>query len=155
MSPKTDRIAEKLTRGAETIVFTGAGISTESGIPDYRSQGGLWDKFKPVYFDDFMSSRDARIEYWAPECVAQPPLVYIARGLGRQRKLPEVAWDRGAEPRRRGQGSGRRPRGVAGQVDAPRWDFEEPQSSCLGRRVDLWSGRRRDLQMVPPLGTEL
>jgi NAD-dependent deacetylase len=57
-------IAEKIKQGGKNIIFTGAGISTESGIPDYRSQGGIWDKFRPVYFDEFMSSREARAEYW-------------------------------------------------------------------------------------------
>ena len=58
------RIAQQIAKGGSNIVFTGAGISTESGIPDFRSKGGLWDKYQPVYFDEFMSSREARIEYW-------------------------------------------------------------------------------------------
>jgi NAD-dependent deacetylase len=58
------QIAEKIKQGGKNVVFTGAGISTESGIPDYRSQGGIWDKFRPVYFDEFMSSKDSREEYW-------------------------------------------------------------------------------------------
>lgn len=51
---------------AERIVFfTGAGISTESGIPDYRSPGtGLWNKIKPIEFQDFMASDDVRQESW-------------------------------------------------------------------------------------------
>ena len=57
-------IAQKIKKSGKSVVFTGAGISTESGIPDYRSQGGIWDKFRPVYFDEFMSARDAREEYW-------------------------------------------------------------------------------------------
>jgi NAD-dependent deacetylase len=64
MDDKIKLIAEKIKKGGKNVVFTGAGISTESGIPDYRSQGGIWDKFRPVYFDEFMSSRDAREEYW-------------------------------------------------------------------------------------------
>jgi NAD-dependent deacetylase len=64
MDAKIKRIAEKIKQGGKNVVFTGAGISTESGIPDYRSQGGIWDKFRPVYFDEFMSDREAREEYW-------------------------------------------------------------------------------------------
>ncbi len=61
---QTILIAEKIRASKKTVVFTGAGISTESGIPDYRSQGGIWDSFRPVYFDEFMSSESARIRYW-------------------------------------------------------------------------------------------
>ncbi len=64
MKDKISLIAEKIKQGGKNVVFTGAGISTESGIPDYRSQGGIWDKFRPVYFDEFMSSKDSREEYW-------------------------------------------------------------------------------------------
>ncbi len=64
MESEIAKIAEKIKRGGKNVVFTGAGISTESGIPDYRSQGGIWDKFRPVYFDEFMSSKASREEYW-------------------------------------------------------------------------------------------
>ena len=64
MKDHINLIARKIKEGGKNVVFTGAGISTESGIPDYRSQGGIWDKFRPVYFDEFMSSREAREEYW-------------------------------------------------------------------------------------------
>jgi NAD-dependent deacetylase len=64
MKDKESIIAQKISEQGKNIIFTGAGISTESGIADYRSKGGLWDKFRPIYFDEFMSSKKARIEYW-------------------------------------------------------------------------------------------
>jgi NAD-dependent deacetylase len=64
MNEAITKIAKKIKQGGKNVVFTGAGISTESGIPDYRSQGGIWDKFRPVYFDEFMSSKDSREKYW-------------------------------------------------------------------------------------------
>ncbi len=46
------------------VVFSGAGISTESGIPDYRSPGGIWAKYQPVDFNDFLASDEMRREFW-------------------------------------------------------------------------------------------
>ncbi len=69
------RKAAELVRGAENIVaFTGAGVSTESGIPDFRSPGGIWEKYQPVYFDDFVSSEEARRKYWQRSLATYPTI---------------------------------------------------------------------------------
>ena len=52
--------------------LTGAGISVESSIPTFRSQGGIWDRYQPVSFDDFMSSKEARIAYWRRQSELYP-----------------------------------------------------------------------------------
>jgi NAD-dependent protein deacetylase/lipoamidase len=46
------------------VIFTGAGISTESGIPDFRSPGGIWTKMRPIDFSEFLASDEARRESW-------------------------------------------------------------------------------------------
>ena len=53
-----------LRNAGKILIFTGAGISTGSGIPDYRGPQGVWRQRQPVYYDDFMNSETARIEYW-------------------------------------------------------------------------------------------
>ena len=54
-----------LVSGSRTIVpFTGAGISTECGIPDFRSPGGIWTKMRPIEFGDFLASQEMRNESW-------------------------------------------------------------------------------------------
>ncbi len=58
------RFRELLDASERIVGFTGAGISTESGIPDYRSKGGIWDRYQPVYYDEFVRSEEKRRLYW-------------------------------------------------------------------------------------------
>ncbi|MEO8044918.1 MAG: Sir2 family NAD-dependent protein deacetylase [Spartobacteria bacterium] len=57
-------LSDYLRAARRIFVFTGAGISTGSGIPDFRGPQGVWTRRQPVYYQDFMSSEAARIEHW-------------------------------------------------------------------------------------------
>src|SRR5690606_4563407 len=59
-----EHLGELLARSRRGVAFTGAGISTECGIPDFRSPGGLWTKNQPIQFNDFIASQEARNEAW-------------------------------------------------------------------------------------------
>jgi NAD-dependent deacetylase len=61
---KVDELRQMIADAESIVAFTGAGISTESGIPDYRSPGGIWSKMRPIEFGDFLASAEARRETW-------------------------------------------------------------------------------------------
>jgi NAD-dependent deacetylase len=57
-------LVERLQVSHRILVFSGAGVSTASGIPDFRGPGGVWTRRRPVYYDEFLASEAARVEYW-------------------------------------------------------------------------------------------
>lgn len=57
-------LSDLLTFSKRIAIFTGAGISTESGIPDFRSPGGIWTKMAPIQYQDFLGSEEMRYESW-------------------------------------------------------------------------------------------
>ncbi|WP_218578123.1 SIR2 family NAD-dependent protein deacylase [Vineibacter terrae] len=59
-----DDLKRMIADATRIVGFTGAGISTESGIPDFRSPGGIWTRYRPIDFSDFIASEDARRESW-------------------------------------------------------------------------------------------
>ncbi len=66
MNYLTDEVAELIFQAGRVVIFTGAGMSTESGIPDFRSPGGIWSRFDPEEFtiQRFLSSRESRKKQW-------------------------------------------------------------------------------------------
>ncbi|MGD0230042.1 MAG: NAD-dependent protein deacylase [Syntrophorhabdales bacterium] len=66
MREKIEKVADWIVNSKSIVVFVGAGMSTESGIPDFRSPGGVWDKYDPedFEFDRFLASERSRETYW-------------------------------------------------------------------------------------------
>jgi NAD-dependent deacetylase len=76
------RVAQWLRQSRLAVAFTGAGISTESGIPDFRSPGGVWSKYQPVMYEEFLASAEARHEYWRQKCEAHADFVAAEPNAG-------------------------------------------------------------------------
>ena len=86
MGDDNDREVEALRSLIECsermVVFTGAGISTESGIADFRSPGGIWTKYQPIDFDEFISSEEARRESWRRKFKIEPTMTRAEPNAG-------------------------------------------------------------------------
>ena len=80
MIPEVARLANLIAASHRIMLVTGAGISTESGIPDYRGPAGVWQTQRPVEFHDFVESEDRRIEYWDQKLAAAPSIEAAAPG---------------------------------------------------------------------------
>lgn len=61
---EVDELKRMIGESKRIVAFTGAGISTESGIPDFRSPGGIWTRYQPIEFQDFLASEEMRRESW-------------------------------------------------------------------------------------------
>ncbi|NNF00978.1 MAG: hypothetical protein HKN25_18320 [Pyrinomonadaceae bacterium] len=59
-----EELATLISKAERPLFFTGAGMSTGSGIPDFRGPKGIWKTRKPVYYQDFLTSEDSRVEHW-------------------------------------------------------------------------------------------
>lgn len=64
MTEKIQKLKELIKESNHLVALTGAGISTESGISDYRSQGGLWQRYQPVTLQEFLADEESRKLYW-------------------------------------------------------------------------------------------
>jgi NAD-dependent deacetylase len=77
-----ERLGELLAGAKRIVPFTGAGISTECGIPDFRSPGGIWTKHRPIPYDEFVASQEARNEAWKRRFAMQDTFAAAKPGRG-------------------------------------------------------------------------
>ena len=76
MTDDASRLAQLLADAGPsgTVVFTGAGVSTESGIADFRSPGGIWTKYAPIEYADYLGDAEMRREAWRRGLHTYPPI---------------------------------------------------------------------------------
>jgi NAD-dependent deacetylase len=92
MTGDIDQLKQMMVDANRIVAFTGAGISTESGIPDYRSPGGIWTKYQPIDFRDFMRSEEMRRESWRRKFATDEVMVPATPNAG-HRALARLAED--------------------------------------------------------------
>lgn len=96
MDESVENAARLVSEARRVVVFTGAGISTESGIPDFRSPGGVWDRFDPTEFtyQKFVGSEESRRKYWSLSKLFYEPLVAARPNPAHEAIVALEAWGR-------------------------------------------------------------
>src|SRR5207249_4221273 len=84
LATAVSRLRDLIDDASVIVPFTGAGISTECGIPDFRSPGGLWTKNQPIAFDAFVASQEMRDESWRRRFAMQENFASARPGRGHQ-----------------------------------------------------------------------
>jgi NAD-dependent deacetylase len=77
-----EQLGDMIAEASVIVPFTGAGISTECGIPDFRSPSGLWTRNRPIPFDEFVANADARNEAWRRRFAMEPTFAAARPGRG-------------------------------------------------------------------------
>jgi len=70
-----ERVVALLWEAKRVVALTGAGLSTESGIPDFRGPGGVWERFRPIEYQEFLASHEARVEHWRYKRATVPAML--------------------------------------------------------------------------------
>ncbi|OYU68762.1 MAG: NAD-dependent deacetylase [Alphaproteobacteria bacterium PA2] len=86
-------LARLIAAARRMVVFTGAGISTESGIPDFRSPGGVWSQIKPIPFQDFVTDPERRVEAWRRTFSGRAG--WVGRAPNDGHRAVRTLWDQG------------------------------------------------------------
>jgi NAD-dependent deacetylase len=89
MPDEIQRAAQRMRTARHAVALTGAGLSTESGIPDFRSPGGVWEHFRPIEYQEFLVSHQARIEHWRYKQATVPVMLRAEPNAG-HRALAEL-----------------------------------------------------------------
>ena len=84
MNDDIDELARMIQSAKRAVVFTGAGISTECGIPDFRSPGGFWTRYKPIEFSAYLASEATRLEAWRRYFMIYDTVSQAVPGRGHQ-----------------------------------------------------------------------
>jgi len=74
LQEKIEELASRVRESRYLVAFSGAGISTESGIPDFRGPQGIWTKMRPIELQEFLADPQARREYWRRKIESYPQM---------------------------------------------------------------------------------